>query len=38
MDRMREGGGKFIAFNWESYRDKVAKDKELPTKQYQGAA
>jgi DNA replication protein DnaC len=38
MDRMREGGGKFIPFNWESYRDKVAKDKELPTKQYQGAA
>lgn len=31
MDRMREGGGKFVAFDWESYRPRVAKDQDLPT-------
>lgn len=31
MDRMREGGGKFVAFDWDSYRTKVAKDEALPT-------
>lgn len=30
MDRMREGGGKLIAFDWESYRGKVLADAELP--------
>ena len=29
MDRMREDGGKFIAFDWGSYRGKV-KDSDLP--------
>ncbi|MEH6812913.1 MAG: ATP-binding protein [Motiliproteus sp.] len=31
MDRMREGGGRFVPFNWESYRTKVAADEDLPT-------
>lgn len=31
MDRMREGGGRFVPFNWESYRTKVASDDQLPT-------
>lgn len=31
MDRMREGGGRFVPFNWESYRTKVAADEGLPT-------
>jgi len=30
LDRMREGGGKFIAFDWDSYRSEVAKDESLP--------
>lgn len=30
LDRMREGGGKFIAFEWESYRSNVAADENLP--------
>lgn len=30
LDRMREGGGKFIAFEWESYRPKVQADTNLP--------
>mgnify|MGYP000241743718 CR=1 FL=1 len=31
MDRLREGGGKFIAFEWDSYRGSVANDSDLPT-------
>lgn len=38
MDRMREGGGKFISFDWESYRGNVAKDDALPIKPMEGAA
>ncbi len=30
LDRMREGGGKFISFDWESYRPNVAGDELLP--------
>lgn len=30
LDRMRENGGKFIAFDWDSYRSKVAADDALP--------
>ena len=30
LDRMREGGGKFIAFDWGSYRGDVANDESLP--------
>lgn len=30
MDRMREGGGKLVVFDWESYRGRVADDAELP--------
>ncbi|WP_299202527.1 ATP-binding protein [uncultured Amphritea sp.] len=30
MDRMREGGGKFVSFDWDSYRGNVAKDTDLP--------
>lgn len=30
VDRMREGGGAVVAFDWESYRPKVAKDDRLP--------
>lgn len=31
MDRMREGGGKFISFDWDSYRARVAGDDNLPS-------
>lgn len=30
IDRMREGGGGFIDFSWESYRTNVASDNTLP--------
>jgi DNA replication protein DnaC len=30
VDRLREGGGAVLAFDWESYRAKVHKDKNLP--------
>lgn len=30
MDRMREGGGRFVPFEWDSYRTKVAGDDDLP--------
>lgn len=30
LDRMREGGGKFIPFDWHSYRSQVAGDDSLP--------
>ncbi len=29
LDRMKEGGGKFILFTWDSYRGQVARDKRL---------
>lgn len=35
MDRMFEGGGGVIAFGWDSYRAKVAKDEALPRGSYQ---
>ena len=35
MDRMFEGGGGVIAFDWDSYRGKVAKDESLPCGTYQ---
>ena len=35
MDRMFEGGGGVIAFDWDSYRAKVAKDDNLPCGTYQ---
>ncbi len=38
MDRMREGGGKFISFDWESYRGQVAKDVDLPVGESGGEA
>jgi len=34
IDRMYEGGGGVIAFDWESYRSKVSKDKSLPSAEY----
>lgn len=34
MDRMFEGGGGVLAFDWESYRSKVAKDESLPCGEY----
>lgn len=34
VDRMYEGGGGVLAFNWDSYRAKVAKDKDLPRGEY----
>lgn len=30
LDRMREGGGKFVSFEWDSYRSNVAGDDQLP--------
>jgi len=30
LDRMKEGGGMFIAFDWDSYRANVASDVDLP--------
>lgn len=30
IDRLKEGGGALIAFDWESYRAKVHKDEKLP--------
>lgn len=30
IDRLKEGGGAVFAFDWESYRGKVHKDKNLP--------
>lgn len=30
LDRMQEGGGAVVAFDWESYRARVHKDEELP--------
>lgn len=38
MDRMREGGGKFISFDWASYRSEVAKDQALPIRQLKESA
>ena len=32
FDRMREGGGSFIPFGWESYRAKVKSNTELTNK------
>lgn len=32
MDRLREGGGKLVIFDWESYRAQVRSDDDLPTK------
>lgn len=34
VDRMYEGGGGVLAFDWESYRSKVAGDKALPRGEY----
>lgn len=34
VDRMYEGGGGVLAFDWDSYRAKVAKDKDLPRGEY----
>ncbi len=34
VDRMFEGGGGVLAFDWDSYRSKVAKDKDLPRGEY----
>ncbi|MNL16222.1 DNA replication protein DnaC [compost metagenome] len=34
VDRMYEGGGGVLAFDWESYRSKVARDRELPRGEY----
>ena len=34
LDRMGEGGGGVLAFNWPSYRPKVLKDKDLPSGGY----
>jgi DNA replication protein DnaC len=34
VDRMFEGGGGVLAFDWDSYRTKVAKDKDLPQGEY----
>lgn len=34
VDRMYEGGGGVLAFDWESYRSKVAKDRDLPRGEY----
>lgn len=31
IDRLQEGGGVVVAFDWESYRNQVHKDGELPT-------
>jgi len=31
MDRMKEGGGRFIVFDWDSYRPKVLNDVNLPS-------
>jgi DNA replication protein DnaC len=31
IDRLSEGGGGMLAFDWESYRSKVITDKELPS-------
>ncbi len=38
IDRMHEGGGGVIAFDWGSYRAKVAKDASLPGGQYRPVA
>lgn len=34
MDRLREGGGKLVVFDWDSYRARVAKDSDLPGSEY----
>jgi DNA replication protein DnaC len=34
VDRMHEGGGGVVAFNWDSYRAKVLADKSLPVGEY----
>lgn len=34
IDRMFEGGGGVLAFTWDSYRPKVARDKSLPAGEY----
>lgn len=34
IDRMFEGGGGVLAFTWDSYRPKVARDKALPAGEY----
>lgn len=33
LDRMREGGGAVLAFDWDSYRTRVHKDDQLPGQQ-----
>lgn len=32
LDRLREGGGRMVVFDWESYRSQVIDDGDLPTK------
>lgn len=32
IDRMREGDGTEISFDWQSYRDRVSKDTDLPVR------
>lgn len=32
VDRLKEGGGVSIAFDWNSYRERVGRDTELPTR------
>ena len=32
LDRLREGGGRMVVFDWESYRSQVINDSNLPTK------
>lgn len=34
VDRMYEGGGGVLAFDWDSYRSKVARDRNLPRGEY----
>jgi len=34
LDRLREGGGKLVVFDWESYRGRVAEDSDLPGAEY----
>lgn len=38
VDRMYEGGGGVLAFDWDSYRSKVATDKALPRGEYRAPA
>lgn len=34
VDRVDEGGGGIVAFNWDSYRKRVLKDEDLPRGEY----